>query len=48
MLVSILDGYTDEPSRLGVPPFMAAYPRYLAGAVLGAGEEFGVSKNGDG
>ncbi len=40
MLVSILDGYTDEPSRLGVPPFMAAYPRYLAGAVLDAGEEF--------
>ncbi len=40
MLISILDGYTDEPSRLGVPPFMAAYPRYLAGAVLDAGEEF--------
>jgi len=40
MLVSILDGYIDEPSRLGVPPFISPYPRYVAGAVLDAGHEF--------
>ncbi len=39
MLISILDGYTDEPSRLGVPPFIAGYPRYIAGAVISAGHD---------
>ena len=37
MRVTILDGYVDEPSRLGVPPFMSPYPRYGAGAVIAAG-----------
>ncbi len=34
MIISILDGYTDEPSGLGVPPFLGTYPRYLFGAAL--------------
>jgi len=33
--VSILDGYVDEPSCLGVPPYISPYPRYIAGAVWG-------------
>ena len=37
MRVAILDGYVDEPSCLGVPPFMSPYPRYLAGAIADAG-----------
>jgi radical SAM superfamily enzyme with C-terminal helix-hairpin-helix motif len=31
--VSILDGYVDEPTCLGVPPYISPYPRYLAGAI---------------
>ncbi len=31
--VLIVDGYTDEPSGLGVPPYIDVYPRYIAGAV---------------
>jgi radical SAM superfamily enzyme with C-terminal helix-hairpin-helix motif len=31
--VSILDGYVDEPTCLGVPPYIGPYPRYIAGAV---------------
>ena len=27
----IIDGYTDEPAGLGVPPFLGVYPRYAAG-----------------
>ncbi len=37
MEVLILDGYVDEPSCLGVPPYISPYPRYLAGAVEDAG-----------
>ncbi|MCS3901064.1 radical SAM protein [Methanococcus voltae] len=29
----ILDGYTDEPAGLGVPPYMGTYPRYVAGVL---------------
>lgn len=32
--VSLFDGYVDEPTCLGVPPYISPYPRYLAGAVL--------------
>jgi len=32
--ISILDGYIDEPTCLGVPPYISPYPRYIAGAVL--------------
>ncbi|HDM67290.1 MAG TPA: radical SAM protein [Thermoplasmatales archaeon] len=31
--VGILDGYVDEPTCLGVPPYISTYPRYIAGAV---------------
>ncbi|HKZ24091.1 MAG TPA: radical SAM protein [Thermoplasmata archaeon] len=37
MKVVILDGYVDEPSNFGVPPYLSPYPRYLAGAVQDAG-----------
>ncbi len=37
MRVVILDGYVDEPSNFGVPPYISPYPRYLAGAVTDAG-----------
>ncbi len=33
LTVSILDGYVDEPTCLGVPPYISPYPRYIAGAV---------------
>lgn len=33
LTVTILDGYVDEPTCLGVPPYLSPYPRYLAGAV---------------
>jgi radical SAM superfamily enzyme with C-terminal helix-hairpin-helix motif len=39
MLITLLDGYTDEPSCLGVPPFIAPYPRYIFGAVKDAGHD---------
>ena len=39
MLVSILDGYIDEPSSLGVPPFISPIVRYLTGAILDSGHE---------
>jgi len=29
----LIDGYTDEPAGLGVPPYIDVYPRYVAGAV---------------
>ena len=31
--VTILDGYVDEPTCLGVPPYISPYPRYMAGAI---------------
>ena len=31
--VTILDGYTDEPAGLGVPPYLDVYPRYAAGVI---------------
>jgi len=31
MKVAILDGYVDEPSCLGVPPYISPYPRYIYG-----------------
>jgi len=35
----ILDGYVDEPTCLGVPPYLSPYPRYAAGVL----EEHGIS-----
>jgi len=31
--IIIIDGYVDEPTCLGVPPYISPYPRYIAGAV---------------
>ncbi len=35
-LAVIVDGYTDEPAGLGVPPYVDIYPRYIAGAIWSA------------
>ncbi|MFP3280759.1 MAG: radical SAM protein, partial [Vulcanisaeta sp.] len=40
--VVILDGYTDEPAGLGVPPYLDVYPRYIAGAIWGANKSVDV------
>jgi len=37
--VAILDGYVDEPSCLGVPPYVSPYPRYIYGML----KHFGVN-----
>ena len=37
MRVLIIDGYVDEPACLGVPPYIAPYPRYIAGALVEKG-----------
>lgn len=31
--VVIIDGYTDEPAGLGVPPYINTYPRLIAGSI---------------
>ena len=31
--VIIIDGYTDEPAGLGVPPYINTYPRLVAGSI---------------
>ncbi|MEM2175868.1 MAG: radical SAM protein [Archaeoglobaceae archaeon] len=33
MKALILDGYVDEPSCLGVPPYISPYPRFIYGAL---------------
>ncbi|MHA1766600.1 MAG: radical SAM protein [Promethearchaeota archaeon] len=33
MKVLIIDGYIDQPSCLGVPPFLAPLPRYIYGSI---------------
>ncbi len=40
MKIVILDGYVDEPSNFGVPPYISPYPRYLAGAIRDTGHEY--------
>ncbi|MEM4756293.1 MAG: radical SAM protein, partial [Candidatus Woesearchaeota archaeon] len=35
----IIDGYTDEPSGLGVPPYLGTYPRYLFGLLTLQGHQ---------
>ena len=39
MKALVLDGYTDEPACLGVPPFISPYARLAYGAIADAGEE---------
>ena len=31
--IALLDGYVDEPTCLGVPPYISPYPRYIAGSI---------------
>ena len=40
MKAVILDGYVDEPSNFGVPPYVSPYPRYVAGAIRDAGHSW--------
>ncbi len=40
MRFTIIDCYTDEPSGLGVMPYIGTYPRYIAGALLEQKQEF--------
>lgn len=35
--ITVIDGYLDEPSCLGVPPYISPHVRYLWGALLEAG-----------
>jgi len=44
MRTVILDGYVDEPACLGVPPYMAPYPRYVAGALPGEALYFTIDQ----
>ncbi|MDD1770054.1 MAG: radical SAM protein, partial [Methanomassiliicoccales archaeon] len=39
MKALLLDGYTDEPACLGVPPFISPYARLAYGSLLAAGAE---------
>ena len=41
--ISILDGYVDEPTCLGVPPYISPYPRYIAGAIKEFDKKINVS-----
>jgi radical SAM superfamily enzyme with C-terminal helix-hairpin-helix motif len=37
LVVTIVDGYVDEPAHFGVPPYISTYPRFTAGALVDAG-----------
>ena len=39
MRALVLDGYTDEPACLGVPPFVSPYARLAFGSLASAGAE---------
>lgn len=41
--VTILDGYVDEPTCLGVPPYISPYPRYIAGAIRSAKRDIKIN-----
>ena len=32
--ITIIDGYIDEPTCLGVPPYISPYPRYITGSII--------------
>jgi len=40
--ISIIDGYIDEPTCLGVPPYISPYPRYIAGAIRNFSKEINI------
>ena len=39
MIYTIIDCYTDEPSGLGVPPYLGTFPRYIYGALKQQGHK---------
>ncbi len=39
MKLVLVDGYVDEPSAFGVPPYISPHARYAAGAAMAAGAE---------
>mgnify|MGYP000480482490 CR=1 FL=1 len=39
-MITLLDGFVDEPACLGVPPFISPYARYIVGAIKDAGENY--------
>ncbi|HEC76489.1 MAG TPA: radical SAM protein [Thermoplasmatales archaeon] len=39
-MITLFDGFVDEPACLGVPPYISPYIRYIAGAIRDAGEEY--------
>jgi len=39
-MITLLDGFVDEPSCLGVPPYISPYVRYIVGAIIDAGEKY--------
>jgi radical SAM superfamily enzyme with C-terminal helix-hairpin-helix motif len=41
--IAILDGYVDEPTCLGVPPYISPYPRYISGAILNVNKSVKIS-----
>jgi radical SAM superfamily enzyme with C-terminal helix-hairpin-helix motif len=43
MKALVLDGYTDEPACLGVPPFLSPYARLAYGALSAAGADVGYA-----
>ncbi|ASJ14309.1 radical SAM protein [Thermococcus radiotolerans] len=42
MIIAIIDGYTDEPAGLGVPPYLGIYPRYAYGAIKKARKDAAI------
>ena len=41
--ISIIDGYIDEPTCLGIPPYISPYPRYLAGSIWNFNDKVNIS-----
>lgn len=41
--ITLLDGYIDEPTCLGVPPYISPYPRYIAGAIWGFSKDIQIT-----
>ena len=39
---TIIDCYIDEPTCLGVPPYISTYPRYIAGAIKDIDKEYDI------
>ena len=42
-MITILDGYIDEPACLGVPPYVAPLPRYVYGAAKAVNKDTSIN-----